>query len=38
MDQSAGQKITDSAKAISEMRAYFVFLARYRELTEVVDL
>jgi len=27
MDQSTGQEITNSAKAISEMRTYFVFLA-----------
>jgi hypothetical protein len=30
MDQSTGQEITNSAKAIFEMRAYFVFLAIFR--------
>jgi len=30
MDQSTGQEITNSAKLISEMRAYFVFLSIFR--------
>jgi len=30
MDQSPGQEITNTAKAIFEMRTYFVFLAIFR--------
>jgi hypothetical protein len=30
MDQSTGQEITNSEKAIFEMRSYFVFLAIFR--------